>query len=68
METLKSANFGKLDMGYLMKGQVPPMMLNAVSARSDYLGAFRVLGPEKAREILNRYGIASEILAEQFEQ
>jgi len=68
METLKAANFGKLDMGYLMKGQVPPMMLNAVSVRSDYLGAFRVLGPEKAREILNRYGIASEILAEQFEQ
>jgi hypothetical protein len=68
METLKAANFGKLDMGYLMQGQVPPMMLSAASVRNEYLGALRVLGPEKAQQILERYGIASNILAEQFEQ
>jgi hypothetical protein len=68
METLKAANFGKLDMGYLMQGQVPPMMLSAASVRNEYLGALRVLGPEKAQQILERYGIASNILSEQFEQ
>ena len=68
METLKAANFGRLDMGYLMKGQVPPMMVSAVSVRNEYLAALRVLGPEKAQQVAERYGIAAEILAEQFEQ
>jgi hypothetical protein len=67
-ETLKAAGFGRLDMGYLMQGEVPPMMLSAVSVRNEYLAALRVLGPEKAQQVAERYGIAAEILAEQFEQ
>jgi hypothetical protein len=67
-ETLKAAGFGRLDMGYLMQGEVPPMMLSAVSVRNEYLAALRVLGPEKAQQVAERYGIAAEILSEQFEQ
>jgi hypothetical protein len=67
-ETLRANGFGRLDLGYLMKGQVPPMLLSAISLKKDYMSAFRVLGPEKAQQVAERYGIASEILAEQFEQ
>ena len=67
-ETLKANGFGRLDLGYLMQGQVPPMLLSAISLKKDYMSAFRALGPEKAQQVAERYGIASEILAGQFEQ
>ena len=66
-ETLKGTNFGRLDLTYLMEGKVPPMTVSPMTIRKQYISAFRVLGQEKAQQVLERYAIAQDILSEQFE-
>ena len=59
---LKGAGFGKVDRAFLLKGQIPPLLLGKYSIRNSLITALRVLGPEKAQQLAERYQITLEML------
>ena len=59
---LKGAGFGKLDRAFLLKGQIPPLLLGKYSIRNSLITALRVLGPVKAQQLAERYQITLEML------
>ena len=45
---LKGAGFGKVDRAFLLKGQIPPLLLGKYSIRNSLITALRVLGARKS--------------------
>ena len=62
---LKGAGFGQLERTYLLRGEVPPMVVSSITIRNNVVRAARILGPEKAEQLRERYGIAIDLLQQQ---
>jgi hypothetical protein len=65
---LKGAGFGQVERTFLLRGEIPPMIVSSITMRNNVVRAARILGPEKAEQLRRRYGITADILSEQFEQ
>ena len=62
---LKGAGFGRLERAYLLRGEVPPMVVSPITIRNNLIRAARILGVEKAEQLKERYGIAIDLLQQQ---
>ena len=61
-ETLRAGGISRREIGALLDGRVPELILSPTSMRNSYRRALQSQSAEKAEQLLMRYGIAAEML------
>lgn len=61
-ETLRGGGISRREIGALLDGRVPELILSPVSMRNSYRRALQSQSAEKAEQLMMRYGIAAEML------
>lgn len=60
--TINASGLSKLDIAYLLKGDIPPLIIDSDDIGRAYQQTVKTLGEERARRIVDRYRLARDEL------